>query len=156
MRTSSAIRWPRRLLRPLVGTTGFEPATARPPAGCATRLRHVPKLRATHTRERHPHSIGTCGCRIHPWTSRSGVGRRWFVDVVGWRTSCEIDRKDHGRIPRGSVEERSSEGRQTLVSRVTFLNGHDQGQAADQYTTNALCAGVLINSANFFHSADPF
>jgi hypothetical protein len=26
----------------LVGTAGFEPATARPPAGCATRLRHVP------------------------------------------------------------------------------------------------------------------
>src|SRR5437588_5981599 len=27
---------------PLVGETGFEPATARPPAGCATRLRHSP------------------------------------------------------------------------------------------------------------------
>ncbi len=26
----------------LVGETGFEPATARPPAGCATRLRHSP------------------------------------------------------------------------------------------------------------------
>src|SRR3954464_538510 len=30
----------------LVGATGFEPATARPPAECATRLRHAPK-RAT-------------------------------------------------------------------------------------------------------------
>ncbi len=28
--------------RLLVGETGFEPATARPPAGCATRLRHSP------------------------------------------------------------------------------------------------------------------
>jgi site-specific DNA recombinase len=28
----------------LVGETGFEPATARPPAGCATRLRHSPWL----------------------------------------------------------------------------------------------------------------
>src|SRR3712207_8357639 len=27
---------------PKVGETGFEPATARPPAGCATRLRHSP------------------------------------------------------------------------------------------------------------------
>src|SRR5215211_8366299 len=27
-----------------VGETGFEPATARPPAGCATRLRHSPWL----------------------------------------------------------------------------------------------------------------
>src|SRR3954470_9076682 len=25
-----------------IGETGFEPATARPPAGCATRLRHSP------------------------------------------------------------------------------------------------------------------
>src|SRR3954469_19006276 len=28
----------------LIGETGFEPATARPPAGCATRLRHSPML----------------------------------------------------------------------------------------------------------------
>jgi len=27
---------------PCIGETGFEPATARPPAGCATRLRHSP------------------------------------------------------------------------------------------------------------------
>jgi hypothetical protein len=27
---------------PRIGETGFEPATARPPAGCATRLRHSP------------------------------------------------------------------------------------------------------------------
>ena len=27
---------------PFIGETGFEPATARPPAGCATRLRHSP------------------------------------------------------------------------------------------------------------------
>jgi hypothetical protein len=34
----------------LIGETGFEPATARPPAGCATRLRHspwLPRKRAT-------------------------------------------------------------------------------------------------------------
>ncbi len=29
-------------LRLFIGETGFEPATARPPAGCATRLRHSP------------------------------------------------------------------------------------------------------------------
>ena len=29
-----------------IGETGFEPATARPPAGCATRLRHSPWLEA--------------------------------------------------------------------------------------------------------------
>src|SRR4051794_7745026 len=27
-----------------IGATGFEPATFRPPAGCATRLRHAPAL----------------------------------------------------------------------------------------------------------------
>lgn len=30
------------ILRLFIGETGFEPATARPPAGCATRLRHSP------------------------------------------------------------------------------------------------------------------
>src|SRR5215207_1244789 len=29
-------------LSAVIGETGFEPATARPPAGCATRLRHSP------------------------------------------------------------------------------------------------------------------
>src|ERR1700692_3680402 len=29
----------------VIGEKGFEPATARPPAGCATRLRHSPWLR---------------------------------------------------------------------------------------------------------------
>ncbi len=30
-----------------VGTAGFEPATFRPPAGCATKLRHVPRCAGT-------------------------------------------------------------------------------------------------------------
>ena len=29
--------------KPFVGMTGFEPATTRPPAECATGLRHIPK-----------------------------------------------------------------------------------------------------------------
>ena len=33
-------RFPGRLFK--IGETGFEPATARPPAECATRLRHSP------------------------------------------------------------------------------------------------------------------
>ena len=33
----------------LIGETGFEPATARPPAECATRLRHSPWLFAILT-----------------------------------------------------------------------------------------------------------
>src|SRR3954451_24924277 len=36
------VRQPRLRVFLGVGETGFEPATARPPAGCATRLRHSP------------------------------------------------------------------------------------------------------------------
>ena len=40
---SSPFKRCRRAVRPqTVGTAGFEPATTRPPAECATRLRHVP------------------------------------------------------------------------------------------------------------------
>ncbi len=38
---------------PPIGETGFEPATARPPAGCATRLRHSPWWRSFYG---HPQS----------------------------------------------------------------------------------------------------
>src|SRR5215475_16114104 len=37
---------PAKFLRTLVGATGFEPATPRPPVWCATRLRHAPTLTA--------------------------------------------------------------------------------------------------------------
>jgi hypothetical protein len=62
----------------LIGETGFEPATARPPAGCATRLRHSPRFprfygQADHAAVRSlwehtfvidaaPDSARTCGC----------------------------------------------------------------------------------------------
>src|SRR3954454_11362916 len=36
-----------------VGATGFEPATARPPAECATRLRHAPRRAERHSRAMH-------------------------------------------------------------------------------------------------------
>ena len=35
-----------------IGATGFEPATARPPAECATRLRHAPLIRQGYPRVR--------------------------------------------------------------------------------------------------------
>jgi site-specific DNA recombinase len=38
----------------MVGETGFEPATARPPAGCATRLRHSPWPYPSGRRESNP------------------------------------------------------------------------------------------------------
>jgi hypothetical protein len=47
-----------------IGETGFEPATARPPAGCATRLRHSPwcsELRAGDGNRTRPKSLeGSC------------------------------------------------------------------------------------------------
>jgi hypothetical protein len=39
---SKTPRDPRLRAPSMIGETGFEPATARPPAGCATRLRHSP------------------------------------------------------------------------------------------------------------------
>ncbi len=45
----------------MVGETGFEPATARPPAGCATRLRHSPL--ASGRRDSNPlHELGRLVC----------------------------------------------------------------------------------------------
>src|SRR3954451_20714972 len=41
-----------RLDRDEVGATGFEPATFRPPAGCATRLRHAPALTRVYATSR--------------------------------------------------------------------------------------------------------
>jgi hypothetical protein len=38
----------------LIGATGFEPATFRPPAGCATRLRHAPCVKPTNLKEGPP------------------------------------------------------------------------------------------------------
>src|SRR3954447_20287053 len=46
-----------------VGETGFEPATARPPAGCATRLRHSPCVLQSGRRESNPpYELGRLGC----------------------------------------------------------------------------------------------
>ena len=49
---------------PLVGETGFEPATARPPAGCATRLRHSPWLflQSGRRESNPPYELGRLGC----------------------------------------------------------------------------------------------
>src|SRR3954447_12215990 len=45
-----------------VGETGFEPATARPPAGCATRLRHSPCVLQSGRRESNPpYELGRLG-----------------------------------------------------------------------------------------------
>jgi hypothetical protein len=45
----------------VIGETGFEPATARPPAGCATRLRHSPWHQAGDRNRTGPKSLeGFC------------------------------------------------------------------------------------------------
>src|SRR4051794_23703435 len=69
-----------------VGETGFEPATARPPAGCATRLRHSPcvSYRAGDGNRTRPTSLEGSGAattlrpqsseRFYPFGRRSSVG----------------------------------------------------------------------------------
>src|SRR5660398_214632 len=42
-----------------VGTAGFEPATFRPPAGCATKLRHVPMGAHNYSRRTRSGSLQT-------------------------------------------------------------------------------------------------
>ena len=62
----------------LVGETGFEPATARPPAGCATRLRHSPWSADDNRRTRccalarSSDGAGRCG-RVDPRERATGI-----------------------------------------------------------------------------------
>ena len=51
----------------MIGARGFEPPTARPPAGCATRLRHAP---------RSPHLSGA-GTRCPARAEAGRIPRRW-------------------------------------------------------------------------------
>src|SRR5439155_5125641 len=64
-----------------IGETGFEPATARPPAGCATRLRHSPLLyfRAGDGNRTRPRSLeGFCAATtLRPQALREGYLSRW-------------------------------------------------------------------------------
>src|SRR5204862_7623315 len=71
-----------------IGETGFEPATARPPAGCATRLRHSPcvlniseratgiepALRAWKARVQPQHFARLARCSCYPLGRRASVG----------------------------------------------------------------------------------
>src|SRR5207245_7532309 len=55
----------------LIGETGFEPATARPPAGCATRLRHSP-WQASGRRELNPFlELGRLPCNQNTSPARA-------------------------------------------------------------------------------------
>lgn len=56
----------------MVGETGFEPATARPPAGCATRLRHSPR----NEKSTGATSLTTAPCPRTPSSSPAGRRRR--------------------------------------------------------------------------------
>jgi hypothetical protein len=76
-----------------IGETGFEPATARPPAGCATRLRHSPRSvsRAGDGNRTRPRSLeGFCATTtLRPRVDRAiltggGIGarpREWALAV---------------------------------------------------------------------------
>src|SRR3954454_18272990 len=82
-------------LRSKVGETGFEPATARPPAGCATRLRHSPICRTEratgiepaleawkasvqpqHFARKHGPMIAVAGARVRPAVGAPRAARR--------------------------------------------------------------------------------
>src|SRR3954462_159930 len=58
-----------------VGETGFEPATARPPAGCATRLRHSPWcfLQSGRRESNPPYELGRLGCNHNTSPAKLGA-----------------------------------------------------------------------------------
>src|SRR3954451_14291378 len=58
-----------------VGETGFEPATARPPAGCATRLRHSPwcVLQSGRRESNPPYELGRLGCNHNTSPAKLGA-----------------------------------------------------------------------------------
>src|SRR4051812_26129334 len=57
-----------------IGETGFEPATARPPAGCATRLRHSPwcVLQSGRRESNPPYELGRLGCNHNTSPAKLG------------------------------------------------------------------------------------
>src|SRR4051812_35467142 len=129
-----------------VGATGFEPATARPPAECATRLRHAPKratglepaLRAWkalvqplhHTRARHESRLAArCG-KGQPRAPRQGSVRR------GPRPRQRRDRPAASTAPRPrAVRAPFTPKRVGYPFRGTWLVW---GQAPGSYTTGSI------------------
>ena len=83
----------------VIGARGFEPPTARPPAGCATRLRYAP-----FAGQYSPRSGGTPGTREH----------RPRVDGHGRRTCASAHRlcaRRAGGGPQGAGVDRGRSGR---------------------------------------------
>src|SRR5205807_6157396 len=77
---SSARQISKAALGRLIGETGFEPATARPPAGCATRLRYSPRfgpiLRRTSERATGVEPVPRAWkAPVQPLTPRPQVGQ---------------------------------------------------------------------------------
>src|SRR3954464_13091491 len=88
---------PQRRAFRVIGETGFEPATARPPAGCATRLRHSPYVvsKAGDGNRTRPRSLeGFCAATtLRPHGGRASSYRRadgCLEDVFGQYPSMQI------------------------------------------------------------------
>src|SRR5258707_7901358 len=93
----------------VIGETGFEPATARPPAGCATRLRHSPWLgfrfygylargsvpwRCEHTFVPEPNSRRRCG----------RCGELKPLSAFSWRRRARLQRDNYCRPCRADYK----------------------------------------------------
>ena len=87
----------------IVGETGFEPATARPPAGCATRLRHSPWLllcaRAGDGNRTRPRSLeGSCATTTpRPQGLGHVTGAACLVGGRSWRHGAAAGAAGAGR-----------------------------------------------------------
>src|SRR3954468_24979998 len=94
-------------IRISIGETGFEPATARPPAGCATRLRHSP-----WTGKPTAASVRTRCERVFAQTELGPELRRCCrcgelkpVDEFSWRRRDKGERDTHCRPCRSAYGE---------------------------------------------------
>ncbi len=106
----------------LVGETGFEPATARPPAGCATRLRHSPwhlcfcgersLRRKQPPAASHPAVMGTSVCVCRLWLDKNLRALRAAQAGVGLRLVPEGARTARQLLPGmpGGLQTRALRG----------------------------------------------
>jgi hypothetical protein len=125
-----------------IGETGFEPATARPPAGCATRLRHSPWSSRfyEHIRSRglvpsgHMRTYVRVGTRLGGDTRRDRQGRGslcelsssanrppWWVRTRGGSSTVEprpSKAMTRVRVPSAASPATTARGRASLPSQL--------------------------------------
>ena len=104
----------------VIGETGFEPATARPPAGCATRLRHSPWSAESTTVPSDAHA-NMCSCQMVAKTRKCyRCGERKPADAFAWRRRerSASATPSAGRVVRRTAESITSRTAQRYIEQA--------------------------------------